>query len=388
MLPLCSRQAEAYYVALPPDEVYGPILGGKGEVTHVIRVGTTHLMVLTPARLAATVLEGAPDAMIVVDAGGSIGLANRRATALFGYSPEEVIGLNIEHLMPERSRRRHIHPRSEYMTATRVRPMGLGLDLYGLRRDGAESPIEISSSPIEDDGEALVAAAIRDASHRKRVETELQVGGATDTPREGHGLGLEILARSAKLLDLRLEVRSQPETGSCFPVFLPPAREQLATPARRSGSSGGLRTFSERHKTLKLLLVEDDRSVRDATRRLLSVEGHLVTAVSSLAEALEAARAGVDLLVSDYHLPDGETGTQVIATLRKALRTPLKAVRVTGDTSTAVRELPRDPNLRIAGKPLQAEEMLKLLQSLMGADDPRLWMETPVLLETREYPIP
>ena len=129
-------------------------------------------MVLTPARLAVTVLEGAPDAMIVVDDGGIIRFASRRVTALFGYLPEELTGLDIERLMPERFRRRYSQLRREYMADTPVRPMGLGLDLYGLRHDGTEFPIEISLSPIEDDGRTLLAAAIRDASHRKRIETE------------------------------------------------------------------------------------------------------------------------------------------------------------------------------------------------------------------------
>ena len=77
-------------------------------------------------------------------------------------------------------------------------------------------------------------------------------------------------------------------------------------------------------------------------------------------------RAGVDLLVSDYHLRDGQTGSQVIAAVREALGVPLKAVLITRDTSCAIRELPRDPNLRTASKPLQADEMLQLLLDLMA----------------------
>jgi two-component system, sensor histidine kinase len=107
--------------------------------------------------------------------------------------------------------------------------------------------------------------------------------------------------------------------------------------------------------------------VRDATRMLLKVEGYRVTAVGSLAEALRTAREAeaVDLLVTDYHLADGETGIQVIAALRETLGKTLKAVLITGDTSTAIKELPRDPDLRFASKPVRADELLTLLEALL-----------------------
>jgi two-component system, sensor histidine kinase len=73
------------------------------------------------------------------------------------------------------------------------------------------------------------------------------------------------------------------------------------------------------------------------------------------------------LLVTDYHLSNGETGTQVIAALRKSLGKPLKAVLITGDTSSAVKELQRDEWLRLARKPIRAEELLTLLKSLFAA---------------------
>jgi CheY-like chemotaxis protein len=102
---------------------------------------------------------------------------------------------------------------------------------------------------------------------------------------------------------------------------------------------------------------------------LLKVEGYRVTAVGSLAGALQHAREadGIDLLVTDYHLSDGELGTQVIAALREALALPVKTVLMTGDTSTAVAELPRDPYLRVASKPIDADELLTLLRALLAA---------------------
>lgn len=118
-----------------------------------------------------------------------------------------------------------------------------------------------------------------------------------------------------------------------------------------------------------MLLVEDDKSVRDATRMLLSVEGYQVTGVATLAEALEHAAngGGVDLLVTDYHLAKGETGTAVISALRTALGAHLRAVLITGDTSTAVKDLPRDDFMRVASKPIQADELLSLMQALLAS---------------------
>jgi PAS domain S-box-containing protein len=136
-------------------------------------------MLSTPPELARRTLEAAPDAMIIIDASGLIRYANRQVSALFGYSHQEIIGQRVELLMPERFRSRHIGHRDRYIDSGRVRPMGVGLELFGRRRDGTEFPVEISLSPIEQSTSALVAAAIRDVSDRKRAEAELIVARQT-----------------------------------------------------------------------------------------------------------------------------------------------------------------------------------------------------------------
>ena len=519
-------------------------------------------MLSLPPELAKRVLEAAPDAIIVVDASGSIAHANRQVSALFGYAPEEIVGQPVELLMPERFRSRHVVHRERYAESVRVRPMGQGLELLGRHRSGTEFPVEISLSPIQNCEPVLVAAAIREVTDRKRVEAELirareiadaareiadaaresadranvgksrflatashdlrqplqtlallngtlrrivhdanaidvlaqaeqtiaamsrllnalldisklesgaikpeptdfavaglfealradfaslaenkglrfeiegcqdcvysdpslvqqvlrnlvsnaikytregmvqlrclheaacvrievldtgigipadqiafiydefyQVGVPTNSSRDGYGLGLAIVQRIVRLLKLELDVHSEVGKGSTFSLMLPlgrtEARPVAANPVSLSETRpqvGGAR----------LLLVEDDPSVLRATRMLLKVEGYQVTAVSSVAEALEAVRAAreIDLLVTDYHLANGETGTEVIRKLREALGISLKAVLMTGDTSSAVRDLPRDPYMRIASKPVNAEELLTLLRALLAA---------------------
>jgi PAS domain S-box-containing protein len=527
-----------------------------------------------PPDLARSALDAAPDAMIIIDGAGIIRYANRQVTALFGYPHDDIIGREVELLMPQRYRIRHLGHRERYKHSGKRRPMGPGLELFGRRLDGREFPVEISLSPIET-SERLTAAAIRDVSDRKRVEAELivaresaeqafaaadrarraadrerqladrardsadranqaksrflatashdlrqplqtlallngtlrridtdpesagallqqeqaigvmsrllntlldiskletgavkaeptdffistlfeelqrefsglatnkgirlqvepsqdcvrsdpslveqilrnlvsnaikytragtvrlrslraratvqievsdtgvgipadqlpliydefyQVGVSANSAREGYGLGLSIVQRLVSLLGLELIVESEVNKGSKFTLTLP-ASCSAAEPL--PGEMQTVPKLNEQRGKCRVLLVEDDLAVRDATRMLLKVEGYHVTAVACLTEAMRAARAaeGFDLLVTDYHLQDGETGTQVIATVREALQAPLKAVLITGDTSNAIKELPRDPSLRIASKPIRAEELLTLIRGLLA----------------------
>ncbi|HXI66312.1 MAG TPA: ATP-binding protein [Steroidobacteraceae bacterium] len=528
------------------------------------------------SELARSVLDAAPDAMILIDGAGRIRFANRQASTLFGYRHEEIVGLAVEQLMPERFRSRHIAHRHGYTEAQRARPMGEGLGLFGRRLDGSEFPVEISLGPISSGRELLVAAAIRDVSERKRAEKELrlarenseraresadrlreiadeararadearesadranqgksrflatashdlrqplqtlallngilrrvisepsaldalsqqeqaigamsrllgalldisklesgairpeptefsigslfeglrrefasiaasknlelqvrpceecihsdpalleqilknllsnaikytppggqvalrarrqkdsvqvevadtgvgiapdhlayiydefyQVGVAANSSREGYGLGLSIVQRLVRLLDLRLEVTSEVGKGSVFSLSLPPGAAQVsalqpqaAAPAHQSPAGRP-----------RVLLVEDDPGVRDATRMLLSVEGYRVTAVASLAAALQSAQDGgpPDLMITDYHLGEGELGTDVIAGVRDKLHSEVKAVLVTGDTSTVVKHMANDPRLRVLSKPIDAEQLLMVLKELLSA---------------------
>jgi two-component system, sensor histidine kinase len=512
-------------------------------------------MLIIPPELARNALDAAPDAMTIIDGSGVICFANRQVSALFGYPHDDVVGKHIEYLMPERFRDRHVAHRQSYMSSVRIRPMGVGLELFGRRRDGTVFPVEISLSPIEDGERILVAAAIRDVSERKRVEADLiiarqaaeqaresadranqaksrflamashdlrqplqtlsllngvlqrrvtgadaeqalnqqeqaigamsrllnalldisklesgsvkpqpadfavgalfeelrsefaslaaskgvafevisctdtahsdrslveqilknllsnalkytrkgsvtlrclhedpslvrievmdtgigipadqlryiydefyQVGIPTNSTREGYGLGLSIVQRLVSLLELKLAVRSDIGTGSVFALTVPEGRGAVdATPRTRKESP-----VREPQGQVRILLVEDDASVRDATRMLLKSEGYHVTAVASLAEALEHASKdrSLDLLVTDYHLRNGETGMQVIAAVREALGASLRAVLITGDSSSAMQELPADPRLRVAIKPMKAEELLGILMALLGS---------------------
>jgi protein-histidine pros-kinase len=123
---------------------------------------------------ASGLLEAAPDAMVIANAEGTIVLVNARAEEVFGYSRDELLGSSVDQLVPESFRARHREHRSAYFQSPRVRPMGIDLELFGVRKDGSRFPVEISLSPLETPDGLVVSAAIRDVTDRRQIEAELR----------------------------------------------------------------------------------------------------------------------------------------------------------------------------------------------------------------------
>ena len=117
--------------------------------------------------------ETAPDGIIIVDERGHMTIANAQAQTMFGYQRDEMLGRPIEILLPKGVRDTHSGYRKAYLDAPELRPMGEGLDLYGLRKDGSEFPVEISLSPVETDSGRFICSVIRDVSVRWQMEKDI-----------------------------------------------------------------------------------------------------------------------------------------------------------------------------------------------------------------------
>jgi PAS domain S-box-containing protein len=144
-----------------------------------LRDVTRSRAILREARASETrfhgLLEGAPDAIVIADAHGTIVLVNGQAERLFGYDRLELIGKPVETLIPERYRANHPHHRATYFVDPKARAMGSELELQGLRRDGSEFPVEISLSPLHTEQGMLVMSAIRDVTQQQAIRTALTV---------------------------------------------------------------------------------------------------------------------------------------------------------------------------------------------------------------------
>lgn len=121
-------------------------------------------------RTLRNLFEYAPDAIVAVDRTGRIVQANLQVEAMFGYNRDELRGQSIEILLPERLRAQHRQHRATFSNEPRRRPMGAGLRLFGLRKDGTEFPVDINLTPVENRADGVVMAVARDMTERREAQ--------------------------------------------------------------------------------------------------------------------------------------------------------------------------------------------------------------------------
>jgi PAS domain S-box-containing protein len=160
------------------------LLAGAAEISSVLvflllsmmMIGVVGLLDLAVVRLLAheqnirTLIDAAPNGIVVVDGSGNITLVNPRAEALFGFARDEMLGRPIETLLPTRLATGHTEVRETYMKDPQVRAMGVGRDLSARRKDGSEFPVEIGLSPVARDGSTGVLATVVDITERRQIQ--------------------------------------------------------------------------------------------------------------------------------------------------------------------------------------------------------------------------
>jgi PAS domain S-box-containing protein len=125
-----------------------------------------------------SLLEVAPDPIVIVDMRGAIAIVNRQTELTFGYAREELLGQPVEVLVPDDLRPVHTADRQRYTAEPITRPMGVGLELFGRRKDGGTFPVEISLSPLHAEAGTLIVSIIRDITSRKLAEEQLRAAAA------------------------------------------------------------------------------------------------------------------------------------------------------------------------------------------------------------------
>lgn len=200
-------------------------------------------------------------------------------------------------------------------------------------------------------------------------EEFFQIGNPERDRSKGLGIGLSIVRRSAALLEHPIAVKSTPGVGSVFSIDVPLARESTLPRAELSTDSARSAAYADAVRGLFVLVIDDEREVREAMTLVLEAWGCRALCVSSGAEAVEQLTAHLrapDLILSDHRLRGGEQGLDAIARVRKACGHDVAAIIITGDLDSADLDGVREAGIPLARKPINGPRLRQLMAEAIG----------------------
>jgi len=263
-----------------------------------------------------TLLEAAPDGVVIADTGGRIVLVNVQTELLFGYPRAELVGQPVEMLLPEAVRAAHAGHRAKYHADPKVREMGAGLPLAGLRKDGSRFPVDVSLSPLQTAEGLLVLASVRDVSERRRAEEALlESEQRFRSTFESAPVGMAVIAPDRRFLqvnDSLCELVGRPADELCAMTWQdithPDDLDADADLVRRL-LAGEIRTY-QIEKRYRHRLGHDVWSLVTVSL-VRGRDGEPLHLISQIQDITDRKRAGEELARSEMRLADAQRIAQI-----------------------------------------------------------------------------
>ncbi len=225
-------------------------------------------------RRIAALAESSPDAIVIARQTGEIILVNSMTEKIFGYQRNELLGQSVELLMPQRYRQRHNHLREDYFARPVMRPMGAQNELYGVRRDGTEFPIDISLNPLSTDDGIVVCSAVRDITERVQLERQMRAQHAelahaarlTTMGEMAAGMAHEINQPLAAISAYAEGAKVRLHSANCSAEQLADVLDRIAGDSRRASEVvRRMRQFVRKRET-DMVAVDVNRLAQEVSR--------------------------------------------------------------------------------------------------------------------------